>query len=265
IFGFAVAVVVAFFICWAPFHAQRLIAIYNIGSRERMMKIYGIVTYISGILYYVSTTINPILYHTMSLKFREAFKDTIGRCCGFKGHRARRSYSILSRSAQRGGTVGASHAGQESTDYSGNSVREEVLAAANSGGGGASGASGVKDSAAAVSWVLPDHYVVIAPVQSSAECKPVVKKGLWKVLRYAKAAPGGDARILSVSYSPTAGATPSAAETFGMKPVCRSNSARSLASSSNNVSNSSLRNVERGALEDELTAYMQELRQREVC
>ena len=38
------------------------------------MTIYEVVTYISGILYYVSTTINPILYHTMSLKFREAFK-----------------------------------------------------------------------------------------------------------------------------------------------------------------------------------------------
>jgi hypothetical protein len=39
-----------------------------------MLQIYEIMTYISGILYYVSTTINPILYHTMSLKFRDAFK-----------------------------------------------------------------------------------------------------------------------------------------------------------------------------------------------
>ncbi|GLG99295.1 Pyrokinin-1 receptor [Gryllus bimaculatus] len=75
-----VAVVVAFFICWAPFHAQRLVAIY--GTKERnqpshptMLTIYAIMTYISGILYYVSTTINPILYQIMSLKFREAFKN----------------------------------------------------------------------------------------------------------------------------------------------------------------------------------------------
>jgi hypothetical protein len=39
-----------------------------------MLQIYEIMTYISGILYYVSTTINPILYHIMSLKFRDAFK-----------------------------------------------------------------------------------------------------------------------------------------------------------------------------------------------
>jgi hypothetical protein len=71
----AVAVVVAFFICWAPFHAQRLYAIYGMQQQAPvMLQVYEIMTYISGILYYVSTTINPILYHTMSLKFREAFK-----------------------------------------------------------------------------------------------------------------------------------------------------------------------------------------------
>jgi hypothetical protein len=75
---FTVAVVVAFFICWAPFHAQRLFAIYGVQQQAPvMLKIYEIMTYISGILYYVSTTINPILYHTMSLKFREAFKVSI--------------------------------------------------------------------------------------------------------------------------------------------------------------------------------------------
>jgi hypothetical protein len=74
----SVAVVVAFFICWAPFHAQRLFAIYATKKQASvMLKIYEIMTYISGILYYVSTTINPILYHIMSLKFREAFKVSI--------------------------------------------------------------------------------------------------------------------------------------------------------------------------------------------
>lgn len=70
--------VVAFFICWAPFHAQRLVAIYGTGVDYQephiMFKVYEIVTYISGILYYVSTTVNPVLYHIMSNKFREAFK-----------------------------------------------------------------------------------------------------------------------------------------------------------------------------------------------
>lgn len=76
---FTVAVVVAFFICWAPFHAQRLVYTYGSNKDNKpkgavLKLIYDIITYVSGILYYVSTTINPILYHIMSLKFREAFK-----------------------------------------------------------------------------------------------------------------------------------------------------------------------------------------------
>ncbi|XP_025404902.1 pyrokinin-1 receptor-like isoform X1 [Sipha flava] len=87
-----VAVVVAFFICWAPFHAQRLIAIFwsnHASSKDEdipfLHQLYGITTYVSGVLYYMSTTINPILYHIMSLKFRTAFKETVLRCCGGDG------------------------------------------------------------------------------------------------------------------------------------------------------------------------------------
>ncbi|KAL0274803.1 UNVERIFIED_CONTAM: hypothetical protein PYX00_002841 [Menopon gallinae] len=36
--------------------------------------VYDFLTYISGVMYYLSTTINPLLYHIMSHKFREAFK-----------------------------------------------------------------------------------------------------------------------------------------------------------------------------------------------
>lgn len=68
------AVVVAFFICWAPFHAQRLLAIYGAPTSTHMITAFGVMTYISGVLYYVSTTINPLLYHIISNKFREAFK-----------------------------------------------------------------------------------------------------------------------------------------------------------------------------------------------
>jgi len=86
-----VAVVVAFFICWAPFHTQRLISIYSspddVQQRAAASKaLQAILFYSSGILYYVSSVINPILYNIMSLKFRRAFKTTLcrgvcGRCC----------------------------------------------------------------------------------------------------------------------------------------------------------------------------------------
>lgn len=79
-FPISVAVVVAFFICWAPFHVQRLYTIYatfpkpDEKTHSLYLRIYELVTYISGVLYYVSATTNPILYSIMSVKFREAFK-----------------------------------------------------------------------------------------------------------------------------------------------------------------------------------------------
>ncbi|XP_076231284.1 pyrokinin-1 receptor [Calliopsis andreniformis] len=136
-----VAVVIAFFICWAPFHVQRLIAIYgtnsdHITSNSKWIEfLYLLMTYISGVFYYVSTTINPILYNIMSNKFRVAFMETLSRSCRIPGLAIRneqRSYSSLSRSQQRAlgaygsrtvatGGTGVIH---ESTDCSGNSGKE---------------------------------------------------------------------------------------------------------------------------------------------
>ncbi|XP_022240368.1 pyrokinin-1 receptor-like isoform X2 [Limulus polyphemus] len=83
-----VAVVVAFFICWAPFHAQRLMAIYVTEPTPTDKKVYDVLNYISGVSYYFSATINPILYSILSLKFRQAFKDTITKCSGCRQGRS---------------------------------------------------------------------------------------------------------------------------------------------------------------------------------
>ncbi|ALC45557.1 Pk1r [Drosophila busckii] len=76
-----VAVVICFFLCWAPFHAQRLIAIYAPDSgaqwHDQHEFLYTVMTYVSGVLYYLSTCINPLLYNLMSNKFREAFKAVL--------------------------------------------------------------------------------------------------------------------------------------------------------------------------------------------
>lgn len=68
------SVVVAFFICWAPFHIQRVYCEYSRDYSEYSLHIYTVVTYVSGVLYYMATAINPVLYNIMSIKFREAFK-----------------------------------------------------------------------------------------------------------------------------------------------------------------------------------------------
>ncbi|XP_078032483.1 pyrokinin-1 receptor [Augochlora pura] len=136
-----VAVVIAFFICWAPFHVQRLIAVYgtepdHITSNSKgMANLYLLMTYTSGVLYYMSTTINPILYNIMSNKFRAAFMETLSRSCRIPGLAIRneqRSYSSLSRSQQRAlgasrtvATAGTGTVIHESTECSGNSIKED--------------------------------------------------------------------------------------------------------------------------------------------
>lgn len=70
---------VSFFICWVPFHAQRLLASYLAKSGDQnqfVMDILHKLTYVSGVTYYLSSTINPLLYQLMSAKFRLAFKET---------------------------------------------------------------------------------------------------------------------------------------------------------------------------------------------
>ncbi|XP_041360156.1 pyrokinin-1 receptor-like [Gigantopelta aegis] len=74
-----VAVVVAFFVCWAPYHAQRLLVVYVKTWTPNLLKVHDILYYVSGIFYYFSSTINPILYSIMSLKFRQAFRSSL-RC-----------------------------------------------------------------------------------------------------------------------------------------------------------------------------------------
>ncbi|XP_076673169.1 pyrokinin-1 receptor isoform X1 [Andrena cerasifolii] len=101
-----VAVVVAFFICWAPFHAQRLLAVYAQSTEaepeDALIIVYTILTYVSGVFYYLSTTVNPLLYNIMSNKFREAFKSMLSNHCrrmwsSQKSIPTQPTYSSLSR------------------------------------------------------------------------------------------------------------------------------------------------------------------------
>lgn len=88
------AVVVLFFICWAPFHTQRLFYIY--GANEDYYPDLNEFLYIfSGFLYYISTTINPILYNLMSSRYRKAFKETL--CCNGNNNNRRQGLVNFSK------------------------------------------------------------------------------------------------------------------------------------------------------------------------
>nr|ALM88323.1 neuropeptide receptor A27 [Chilo suppressalis] len=82
------AVVVAFFVCWAPFHFQRLFFIYGASSKH-YHTINKHLFSVAGAFYYVSATVNPILYNLMSHRYRIAFKETL--CCS-KGRRKQSKY-----------------------------------------------------------------------------------------------------------------------------------------------------------------------------
>ncbi|XP_045453562.1 neuropeptides capa receptor-like [Melitaea cinxia] len=72
------AVVIAFFVCWAPFHFQRLFFIYGTGVHH-YHTINEYLFFAAGFFYYISATVNPILYNIMSHRYRIAFKETL--CC----------------------------------------------------------------------------------------------------------------------------------------------------------------------------------------
>ncbi|KAH9523660.1 Pyrokinin-1 receptor [Bulinus truncatus] len=80
-----VAVVIAFFACWAPFHTQRLMTLFVPPDAwtDTLLNLQTDIFYVSGVLYFFSSTINPILYNVMSNRYRQAFKKTLYVC--FKG------------------------------------------------------------------------------------------------------------------------------------------------------------------------------------
>ncbi|XP_052890594.1 delta-type opioid receptor-like [Anopheles moucheti] len=105
-----VAVVATFFICWAPFHAQRLMAVYGVFTKTESVffyKVYMVLNYISGILYFLSTCINPLLYNIMSHKFRDASRHTLKMSlCGANRNKSdgqQHTYSAVSRYGVTGG------------------------------------------------------------------------------------------------------------------------------------------------------------------
>ncbi|XP_065361469.1 neuropeptides capa receptor [Calliphora vicina] len=72
------AVVVTFFICWLPFHIQRLWYVHG-KTHKYYQEVNEWLFSITGFAYYVTCTINPILYNVMSHRYRVAFKDILCR------------------------------------------------------------------------------------------------------------------------------------------------------------------------------------------
>ncbi|XP_075047806.1 neuromedin-U receptor 2-like [Mixophyes fleayi] len=72
-------VVVVFTICWAPFHIDRLLWSFIIQWTDAMHTVFQYVHILSGIFFYLSAAVNPIIYNLLSTKFRECFRQIVCR------------------------------------------------------------------------------------------------------------------------------------------------------------------------------------------
>ncbi|XP_053671066.1 neuropeptides capa receptor [Anopheles nili] len=112
------AVVITFFVCWAPFHAQRLLFLYA-RDWQHFNTVNTWLFSVAGWLYYVSCTINPILYNVMSHRYRVAFRETLcGRRRGFGTGFARDQSSFRETTIDvnmAGGGNGGGYGGYESS------------------------------------------------------------------------------------------------------------------------------------------------------
>ncbi|KAJ8259134.1 hypothetical protein COCON_G00181460 [Conger conger] len=70
-------VVLVFAICWAPFHVDRLLWSFVTHWTDLMHRVFQYVHILSGILFYLSSAINPIIYNLLSTRFREHFRELI--------------------------------------------------------------------------------------------------------------------------------------------------------------------------------------------
>jgi hypothetical protein len=68
--------VVLFFVSWAPFHFQRLGYVY-FREHEYFRTFNQYLFYLSGCFYFLSSTLNPVLYNLMSAKYRAASQTAL--------------------------------------------------------------------------------------------------------------------------------------------------------------------------------------------
>ncbi|XP_063366369.1 neuropeptides capa receptor-like [Cydia amplana] len=63
--------------CGAPYHYQRLTTIYS--QSDEYQEYHRKVFVLTALFYYLSATINPVLYNVMSKRYRKAFKEVISK------------------------------------------------------------------------------------------------------------------------------------------------------------------------------------------
>ncbi|MBN3276188.1 NTR1 protein, partial [Polyodon spathula] len=75
------AVVVAFVVCWLPYHIRRLMYCYVTDWTDFLFDFYHYFYMVTNVLFYVSSTVNPVLYNLVSANYRQIFMSTLSYFC----------------------------------------------------------------------------------------------------------------------------------------------------------------------------------------
>ncbi|XP_056372817.1 neuromedin-U receptor 2 [Hyla sarda] len=67
--------VMVFGICWAPFHVDRLFFSFVLDWTESLANVFNLIHVVSGVFFYLSSAVNPLIYNLLSRRFRSAFKN----------------------------------------------------------------------------------------------------------------------------------------------------------------------------------------------
>ncbi|XP_037101553.1 neurotensin receptor type 1 [Syngnathus acus] len=91
------AVVIAFVVCWLPYHARRLMFCYVSDWSDNLYDFYHYFYLLTNVLFYVSSAINPVLYNLVSAPFRQIFLSTLHHLCMPCRHSPRRRSGPMTR------------------------------------------------------------------------------------------------------------------------------------------------------------------------
>uniref|UniRef100_A0A8C5QU32 Neurotensin receptor 2 n=1 Tax=Leptobrachium leishanense TaxID=445787 RepID=A0A8C5QU32_9ANUR len=77
------AIVIAYVVCWLPYHARRLMFCYVPDDKwsEFLYNFYHYFYMLTNTLFYVSSAVNPVLYNMVSSSFRQLFFQTLDFTC----------------------------------------------------------------------------------------------------------------------------------------------------------------------------------------
>ncbi|KAL7860109.1 hypothetical protein SRHO_G00152560 [Serrasalmus rhombeus] len=75
------AVVIAFVVCWLPYHGRRLMYCYVTDWTDTLYDFYHYFYMVTNVLFYVSSAVNPVLYNLVSANYRQIFFSTLSYFC----------------------------------------------------------------------------------------------------------------------------------------------------------------------------------------